>query len=484
MAPIERQRVRERDERMKGSVLVVDDMPDMLKLLERLIKDELDVEVWTANNGERAIEMILKDPASIVIADIMMPAMNGVELLQRIKEIDPSTIVIMMTAYGSIEDAVETLKLGAYDYITKPFDEERLIHILKKALDYYNLIKKSIDLEKKIKEKETVESFVGKSPLIRKLVETIRVLARTDLTVLIEGETGTGKDIAAKMIHILSNRVDKPFVPVNCPAIPESILESELFGYKKGAFTGATHDKKGLIEAANGGTIFLDEIGDLPHPLQAKLLRVLEEKEIKPLGEARTYKVDVRVISSTNQNLKEKMTKLQFREDLYHRLNVVAISTPSLAEVPEDIPLIADHYLSTYCSEYKTSLKRFSEDTMKMLVSRRWSGNVRELQNEVRKTVLFTDGEVIRPQDFQYASIKLPCAEENTDGLWNLAYKEARRNLLEKFNVKYISQLLKECNGNVSLAAKKADLERQSLQHLMRKYGINSEEYRNGANKM
>ncbi len=482
MAAIERWKDERKD--MKGSIVVVDDMPDMLKLLEKLIKDELDVEARTAGSGEKAIEMILKDPASVVLADIMMPGMNGVELLQRIREIDSSTIVIMMTAYGSIEDAVETLKLGAYDYITKPFDEERLLHILKKALDYYNLIKKSIDLERKIKEKETVESFVGKSPLIHKLLETIRVVAKTDLTVLIEGETGTGKDLAARMIHQLSNRVDRPFVPVNCPAIPENILESELFGYKKGAFTGATHDKKGLFEAANGGTIFLDEIGDLPHPLQAKLLRVLEEKEIKPLGEAKTYKVDVRVISSTNRNLKEKITNLQFREDLYHRLNVVSISTPSLAEIPEDIPLISDHYLFAYCSEYKTSSKRFSEDTLKMLISRKWSGNVRELQNEIRKAVLFTDGEIIRPQDFRCDSNKFPLAREIKDGLSKVAYKEARKNLLEGFNVKYISELLMECNGNVSLAAKKADLERQSLQHLMRKYGINSEAFRNGANKM
>jgi len=469
---------------MRASILVVDDMPDMLKFLERLIKDELDVDVYTVDSGENAIEMISKDSVSIALVDIMMPRMNGVELLQRIKEIDHSTIVIMMTAYGSIDDAVKTLKLGAYDYITKPFDEERLLHTLRKALEYYHLIKRSIDLEKRIKEKEIIEGFVGKSPPIRKLVETIKVVAKTDLTVLITGETGTGKDIAARMVHALSNRADKRFITVNCPAIPENILESELFGYKKGAFTGATHDKKGLFEAADGGTIFLDEIGDLPHFLQAKLLRVLEEKEIKPLGDTRTYKIDVRVIASTNQNLKEKMTSFQFREDLYHRLNVVSIFTPSLREILEDIPLIANHYLSIYCSEFNTSPKRFSEDTLKMLTSRRWGGNVRELQNEIRRTVIFSKGEIILPQDFQYDSNNLPCPEDIIHSLSKLTYKEARRGLLERFNVNYISELLKECNGNVSLAAKKAGLERQSLQHLMRKYGINSEEFRNSANKI
>ncbi len=468
---------------MKRTILVVDDMPDMLTFLERFIKNELHVNVSTANNGEDALEMVLKGSAGIVMADIMMPGMNGVRLLQRVKETDPSTIVIMMTAYGSIEDAVETLKLGAYDYITKPFDEERLLHTLKKALEYHDLIRKSIDLEKRIKEKEAVETYIGKSPPIQKLVETLKVVAGTELTVLITGETGTGKEIAARTIHALSPRSDRAFVPVNCPAIPENILESELFGYRKGAFTGATQDKRGLFEAADGGTIYLDEIGDLPHPLQAKLLRVLEQKELKPLGEARTYRIDVRVIASTNQNLKEKIALSQFREDLYHRLNIVSVSTPSLKDIVEDIPLIASHYLSLYCSEFDKAPKRFSEETLMMLVSRKWSGNVRELQNEIRKAVIFSRGDVISPQDFQYDTAGISC-EGTTGTLSGATYKQARRDILEKFNVKYISGLLKECHGNVSLAAKKADLERQSLQHLMRKYGICSEDFRNGANKI
>jgi len=469
---------------MRESILVVDDMPDMLKLLERLMKEELHVDVCIADSGEKAIEMISKEVFSIVLADIRMPRMNGLELLKHIKETDHSTLVIMMTAYGSIEDAVEALKLGAYDYITKPFDEERLLHTLKKALEHHNLIKRNIDLEKKVKEKETTEGFLGKSLAITRLVETIRVVAKTDLTVLITGETGTGKDLAARMIHALSNRAIKSFVPVNCPTIPENILESELFGYKKGAFTGATQDKKGLFGAADGGTIFLDEIGDLSNMLQAKLLRVLEEKEIKPLGDTRTYRIDVRVIASTNQNLKEKIASFQFREDLYHRLNVVSITTPPLKEIPEDIPLIVNHFLSFYCTEYNTPQKKFSEDTLKMLISRRWRGNVRELQNEIRRAVIFSKGEIITPQDFQYDSQNLPSHEDTGHSLSKLTYKDARKSLLERFNVRYISELLKECSGNVSLAAKKAGLERQSLQHLIRKYSINSEGFRGGANKI
>lgn len=469
---------------MKEYVLVVDDVPDMLKFLERLIKEELDVDVIAVDDAEKAMEKVSNEPPSIVLADIRMPRMNGIDLLKHIKETDHSTLVIMMTAYGTIEDAVESLKLGAYDYITKPFDEERLLHTLKKALEHYHLIKRNIELEKRVKEKETIDGFMGESIPIRRLVETIKVVAKTDLTVLITGETGTGKDLAARMIHSLSNRSVKPFITVNCPTIPENILESELFGYKKGAFTGANQDKKGLFGTANGGTLLLDEIGDLPTMLQAKLLRALEEKEIKPLGDTKSYKIDVRVIASTNQNLKEKIASFQFREDLYHRLNVVSISTPSLKEIPEDIPLIANHFLSLYCSELKTIQKRFSEDTLKVLVSRKWSGNVRELQNQIKRAVIFSKDETVTPQDFQHDMKSLPCPEDRIDFFSKLTYKEARRGLLERFNVKYIKELLNECSGNVSLAARKAGLERQSLQHLMRKYGINSEEFRNSANKI
>ncbi len=469
---------------MKESILVVDDMTDMLKFLERLLREELRAEVYIAESGEKAIEMISKESFSIVLADIRMPGMNGLDLLKQIREKDHSTLVIMMTAYGSIEDAVKSLKLGAYDYITKPFDEERLLHTLKKALEHHKLIKRNIDLEKKIKERETIEGFVGKSPPITRLLETIKVVAKTDLTVLITGETGTGKDLAARMIHALSHRADKPFVTINCPSIPENILESELFGYKKGAFTGAIQDKIGLFNTANGGTLLLDEIGDLPTILQAKLLMVLEEKEIRPLGDTKFYKIDVRVIATTNQNLKEKIASYQFRPDLYHRLNVVSITTPSLSEIPEDIPLIANHYLSLYCEEFNIPAKRFSEDTLKMLISRRWNGNVRELQNEIKRAVIFSNGKIISPEDFKYEPTYLPSPEDTIPTLSRLTYKEARKTLLEKFNIKYISELLKECSGNISLAAKKAGLERQSLQYLIRKYCINSEEFRGGANKI
>jgi len=469
---------------MRPSLLIVDDKHDMLKLLERIVRGELDVDVYSADNGKDALDIILRKPVSVVLADVRMPGMDGIELLRRIKKSNDSAIVMMMTAYGTIETAVESLKLGAYDFVTKPFDEERLLHTIKKALEHYALVRKNLDLEQRIKEKETIEQFVGQSAPMKRLAETIQLVAKTDVTVLITGETGTGKDLAAKTIHSLSSRADKPFVAVNCPAIPENILESELFGYKKGAFTGATHDREGLFQTAHGGTMLLDEIGDISPVLQAKLLRVLQEKEIKPLGDTRTHKVDVRVIASTNQNLKEKIASGQFREDLYYRLNVVSIHTPSLREISTDIPLIANHFLSFYCSEFGIVQKRFSEDALKILVSRRWHGNVRELQNEIRRAVIFSRGDTINPEDFSCESLKAICPEDTMSIICNLEYKEARRSILEKFNVQYITHLLKDSEGNVSLAAKKACIERQSLQHLMKKYGIHAGDFKESANKI
>ncbi|MCL5023768.1 MAG: sigma-54 dependent transcriptional regulator [Nitrospirae bacterium] len=468
---------------MRPSLLVVDDMPDMVRFLGRILREELGVAIHAAGSGEEALQLLREGSVGVVLADMRMPRMDGMELLRRIREMDDSVVVVMMTAYGSIADAVESLKLGAYDYITKPFDEERLIHTTRKALDHSSLIRENRALEKRIREKETFEHFVGASPAIKNLVETIQLVAKTDVTVLITGETGTGKDLTAKMIHALSSRAGRPFVAVNCPAIPETILESELFGYKKGAFTGANQDREGLFQSAEEGTIVLDEIGDISLVLQAKLLRVLQEKEIKPLGDTRTYTVDVRIIASTNQDLAGKISAGRFREDLYYRLNVVSLRTPSLKEIPEDIPLIANHFLSLYCSEFGMPRKGFSEEALRALASRQWSGNVRELQNEIKRAVIFSRGDTISADAFGGGSLRPTRPEGTLAASGGVGYKEARKNLLAQFSIHYVAHLLKDSEGNISLAAKKAGLERQSLQHLMRKYGINANEFRKSANK-
>ncbi len=299
---------------------------------------------------------------------------------------------------------------------------------------------------------------------------------------LITGETGTGKELAARMIHKLSNRAGKPFVAVNCPAIPENILESELFGYRKGAFTGATSDREGLFQAAQEGTLFLDEIGDISIPLQAKLLRVLQERELKPLGDTTTHRVDVRVIAATNRDLEGNIAAGLFRSDLYYRLNVVSVHTPPLREIPEDIPFIAFHFLSLFCAEMGLDQKKLTEDAIHLLVSRPWKGNARELQNEIQRAVIFSKNDFLAPEDFGKSLQIIPCTGDNPE-IYGLDYREARKNILSVFNKEYITRLLRHTEGNVSLAAQTAGLERQSLQHIMRKYGIVSEEFRKDAEK-
>lgn len=317
---------------------------------------------------------------------------------------------------------------------------------------------------------------------MKELIDTLRLVARTDVTVLITGETGTGKELAARMIHNLSNRTSKPFVAVNCPAIPENILESELFGYRKGAFTGATSDREGLFQAAQEGTLFLDEIGDISTSLQAKLLRVLQERELKPLGDTTTHRVDVRVIAATNRDLEGNVAAGLFRSDLYYRLNVVSVHTPPLREIPEDIPLIAFHFLSLFCTELGLGQKKLTEEAIQLLVSRQWKGNARELQNEIKRAVIFSKTDFLAPEDFGKSLPIMPDAEDNAE-IYGLDYREARRNILSAFNKEYITRLLRRTEGNVSMAAQTAGLERQSLQHIMRKYGIVSEEFRKDPEK-
>ncbi|RUM38501.1 MAG: hypothetical protein DSY70_07715 [Desulfobulbus sp.] len=305
----------------------------------------------------------------------------------------------------------------------------------------------------------------------------INLVAKTDVPVLITGETGTGKELAASMIHDLSDRADGPLVMVNCAAIPEDILESELFGHRKGAFTGANADRGGLFVAAEGGSIVLDEIGDMPMLLQSKLLRVLQEKKVRPLGADQSRSVDVRIIASTNQNLPEKIMAGGFREDLYHRLACVALNTPPLRDITDDIPLIANHFLCQYNEEFSL-LKGMSEEARRYLMCKRWSGNVRELQNAIKRALIFSKGEVLAPADFDCALGVLPRSDDSAEELCTQTYREAKKKIVEKFTVRYLSSLLERTDGNVSRAARHAGMERQSLQQLLRKYGLSAAQYR------
>lgn len=463
---------------MAETILVVDDEPDMLSLLKRSIEPDIDCNVDTAATGEMALSKIEKTDYDLVLADIKMPGISGLDLLEHIKASYPAVTVVMMTAYGHIEMAVDAMKRGAYDFITKPFEHEALIMRLEKALERCRLIKENSRLSLECDSREIFHEIVGKSRAMQQVFESIKMVAKNDLTVLITGESGTGKDLTARAVHALSNRSKRPFIAVNCPTVPEHILESELFGYKKGAFTHAVSDKKGLFQEANTGTIFLDEIGDISPVIQTKLLRVLQEKEIKSLGDSRPIKVDVRIIASTNQPLKEKIKQGTFREDFFYRLNVLPLRLPALRDRSEDIPLLANHLLKKNCTKLDKPLKRFSPELLNYFLANPWEGNVRELENLIIQGIMFSAGEEISPLDIGVKkTLDLP-ETECFDELLNLPYKDAKEKSLHQFNASYIGNALTLSRGNVTQAAKNSGLERQALQQIMRRFGITADPYR------
>jgi DNA-binding NtrC family response regulator len=463
---------------MKRSILIVDDEQDMLDLLKRSLEPDLDCQVVTATSGEDALKRLATDAFDLVLADIKMPGMDGLELLEIVKRDNPQQTVVMMTAFGQIDTAVNAMRSGAYDFITKPFEHDALVLRLEKALERSVLIEENRRLQQACGPLAVFQDLVGKSAVMQRLYETIQMAAKTELTVLITGESGTGKDLSARAIHALSARSRGNFVAVNCPTVPENILESELFGYRKGAFTHATENRPGLFQEAHGGTIFLDEIGDVSPSIQTKLLRVLQEKEIKPLGDTRSIVVDVRIVASTNQDLRAKIDAGQFREDFFYRLNVLPIRQPSLREHREDIPLIATYLLEKHCTLMHRPLKRISPELMNLFMGLEWRGNVRELENLIMRGISFSAGTDIRVEDVGWTAGEGKSQPERLD-FGGLGYKQAKQHYLERFNQNYLGELLSSCKGNVSQAARMCGLERQALQQIMRRYGIRADEYRN-----
>jgi DNA-binding NtrC family response regulator len=345
------------------------------------------------------------------------------------------------------------------------------VRLLQKGIERSFLLRENQQLQQRIRKEEAFQNFIGASPPMLKLYDTLQMVGRTDITVLITGESGTGKNLAARAIHALSARASFPYVHVNCPTVPENILESELFGYKKGAFTHATQDKKGLFEEAEGGTICLDEIGDIPLSVQTKLLQVLEDKQLKPLGQTKSVQVNARLIASTNRNLKARLASREFREDLYYRLNVVNLHMPPLRDRREDIPLLVHHFLGRFAAEFNRPLKGVSSDLMRRLVEHRWEGNVRELANLIQRAVVMSSGETIHPDDVGWHQPDAPpCIPENQ--LFSLPYREAKQQVLEQFTVPYLHHALEQVEGNVTRAAQNCGLERQSFQQIMKKYGV------------
>lgn len=465
---------------MKETLLAVDDEQDLLLLLKRTLEPELDCTVETALSGRAAIDLVRERPVDLVLADIKMPDMDGLELLKQFRQEYPWLTVVLMTAYGCIELAVEAIKAGAYDFITKPFDHDNLVLTLRKALERSHLLRENLRLQRCVQDESAFQNLVGRSRTMQRVYEAIQMVAKTDLTVLITGESGTGKDLTARAIHALSSRARQPFVVVNCPAVPEHILESELFGYRKGAFTHATQNRIGLFQEAHGGSIFLDEIGDISTSIQTKLLRVLQEKEIKPLGDNRSIHVDVRVLASTNRNLEEKIRLGEFREDLYYRLNVLPIVLPPLRERREDIPPLVDHFLSKRCAELGKPAKTVSPELMNLFLKHPWEGNVRQLENIILRGILFAPQEQIRPEDIGFDQPHPGPHPAPTIDFVQSLYREAKEETLRRFHLEYLGNVLEAVHGNVTQAALRCGLERQGLQQIMKRYGIRAEPYRSG----
>lgn len=464
-------------------VLVVDDEPDMLAMLRLLVEKKCGCQVTTAGSGLAALEELQKRRPDVVVTDIKMPDLDGLSLLQKIQKYDPTISTVIMTGYGTIDMAVQALKDGAFDFLEKPFDKDHIVRVIKNCLERTTLLRTNLHLQEKLNSLSLPEGFVGQSPALKKTLELLARVADTDATVLIGGESGTGKEMAAKALHSLSGRRQRQMITVNCPALPENVLESELFGYSKGAFTGAVKDKKGLFLEADGSTILLDEIADIPISVQTKLLRVLQEKEIQPLGQNKTIKVDVRVVASTNQNLRAKIQNGEFREDLYYRLNVVSVVMPGLKEMKEDIPLLIHHFLTRYKEHYQREDISISTDILQHLYQREWQGNVRELQNTIQRLVLLASDRKISLQDLgtvakQTDSIpNLSPADAFTD-LFGRNFNDAKAEVLRRFSRSYLRNILTLHGGNVTNAAASCGLERQALQRIMRRYGIVSKDFK------
>ncbi|MDZ7766278.1 MAG: sigma-54 dependent transcriptional regulator [Melioribacteraceae bacterium] len=447
---------------MAAKLLVVDDEKSIRESLKMILVDE-GYEVTTAADGEEALKFTEEENFDIIISDIKMPNLDGMELLDKASKLSPGTFFIIMTAYASVNTAVEALRHGAFDYLIKPVEFDDLIIRVKRLLDY-----KKISLENKMLRQHTVdegdfENIIGKSEPMKKVYSLIKQVAPTNSNVLISGKSGTGKELAAKAIHYNSLRKDQIFLPINCGAISENLIESELFGHKRGAFTGATDEKQGLFKVADGGTLFLDEIGDLPLNLQVKLLRAIEDKKFLPVGGTKAIETNVRIIAATNQNLYEKTKKGEFREDLFYRLNVVEIKLPSLNERRDDIPLLVKHFIEKYCKEMGKKVLGVDNETMKVLMSHDWQGGVRELENVVERAVIFASNNVITVDNL---------AEHIKGETTPHGYPDSLKDAIRGFEREHILRVIKKFEYNKEEAAKALNIGLSSLYRKMEELDI------------
>lgn len=458
------------------SIMLVDDEPDFLNGLARLIKSEFEqLQVLTAASGSEALALCDKKDISLVITDLQMPGMDGMELMEQVMQQNAAVKVIVLTGFGTIQKAVEAMQYGAFDFLTKPVASEQLYRSLTKALDFIRLEGENSRLRTLLSKSETGD-MLGESPVIAKIRQDLEAAASTDYPVLIHGESGTGKELAARLVHRLSKRADQPFVSVNCPAIADSLLESELFGHCKGAFTGADRDYGGLLQSANKGTIHLDEIGDISPAMQTTLLRFLQEGEVKPVGSNQIKKLNVRVIASTNQPLQTKVAEQHFRADLFYRLNVITIKMPPLDQRSEDIPLLARYFFEKTFAELHSEGATVDPAVLSYLASKQWPGNVRELQNYVRRLVVFSDRHRIDMGAVQRVDEPGEFSATAHSGLE--PYKEMKLQVCDNFSRAYLQEVLAKTGGNVSEAARLSGLSRVAIQNMCKRLAIDLEQFR------
>ncbi|MCH2175529.1 MAG: sigma-54 dependent transcriptional regulator [Lentisphaeria bacterium] len=449
---------------MKEKILIIDDERNTREGLKRALKSKYDVQL--ADNGKMGLEMIFEGAYDLILTDLKMPGLDGMELLKRISAMEKPPTTIMLTAYGSIDTAIEAVHAGAESFLEKPVDLDKLEITINKALGTRKLSEENTQLKRDLAEQFAFEKVIGKAPNMVEVMDTVRQVAPVKTTVLLTGENGTGKEVFARALHQLSNRANKPFVAIHCAALSENLLESELFGHEKGAFTGAMERKVGRFEAADGGTVFLDEIGEIDASTQVKLLRVLESRRFERVGGSDSVQVDIRLIAATNQNLKAMVAEGTFREDLYYRLDVLNIHIPALRERREDIPLLLAHYLKEFCEENGTDQKELSADVVHILEQYSWPGNVRQLKNVVERMVVLSRNELITekdiPVDIREEVAGSPIIRQNPEG--GLDIESNERYLIE--------QALEECKGNRTNAAQKLGISRRTLHRKLHHYGI------------
>ncbi|MFH1538606.1 MAG: sigma-54 dependent transcriptional regulator, partial [bacterium] len=461
---------------LKTRVILVDDERRILAGLRKAL-ESMGYKVSGAISAEKGLELLESEVCDVMITDLVMPGMDGIELLREVKAARPDLPVIILTGRGTVETAVEAMKEGAFDYIAKPFNIDEVDLILKRAVEHQKLVSENIELKTKLEKKQGLHGLVGGSEPMQEVYRIIERVRNTDSTVMIVGESGTGKELISKAIHYTGDNAGGPFVTVDCAAIAETLLESELFGHVKGAFTGAHRDKTGYFEAARGGTIFLDEIGEFSYPLQTRLLRVLQDGEFSRVGDHSTARVAVRVIAATNRDLEQAVAEKRFREDLFYRLNVIIIKAPPLRARVEDVGPLFDHFLHKFSARMKRQILRVSDEVIETLKEYPWPGNARELENTVEQLVTFCDDEVIGLEHLPERILKsrsAPAAQATAagGGLLKMSYKDAKKELIEGFTQEYIEALLGDCDGNVSEAAKRAGIDRACLHRLIKKHKV------------